>query len=77
MLPDINGVDVLKFLDKNDKYQNVSVVINSELPEDDPLLLEAFKFNVAANLGKSKDREQIVKTFQEVINSVELMKKAI
>ena len=65
-LPDINGVDVLKFMSKHEKYSKIKVILNSCLPNDHELIKEAHKYNIHANLNKTDDREHIIKTLKQL-----------
>ena len=50
-LPDIDGVEVLKFLDKHQKHHHVKIILNSCLQEDDERLIEALNYNIYANFA--------------------------
>ncbi|MCH2204501.1 MAG: response regulator [Lentisphaerales bacterium] len=63
-LPDLNGVDVLKFIDKHECYHKIKVILNSALPENDPRFLEAQTFSIHGNLGKTQNRKRIIEVLK-------------
>lgn len=65
-LPDINGIDVLKFMSKHERYKKVKVVLNSCLSNDSELVREAYKYNIHANINKSTDKDFIIQTLKAV-----------
>ena len=65
-LPDINGIDVLKFMAKHEKYKKIKVVLNSYLDNDSELIQEAYKYNIHANINKSSNKDLIVETLKNV-----------
>ena len=59
-LPDLNGMDVLKFIDKHERYQDIKVILDSVQPENDPRFIEAKMFSIYGNLWKTQNRRKIL-----------------
>ena len=65
-LPDINGIDVLKFMSQHKKYSKIKVVLNSCLDNDSELVQKAYKYNIHANINKSNNKDFILETLKAV-----------
>jgi len=68
ILPDLDGIGVLKFIHENPKYMHIKVILNSALPDSDPKLIEALNYGVASNIGKGICRQSILDSLTPLIN---------
>lgn len=68
MLPDLNGIEILKQLKQNETVRNIPVVLLTNLGQDD-VIKEGFKFGAVGYLIKAAyTPEQVVKEVTSILN---------
>ena len=66
-LPDMDGIDVLKFIRDRKEYSKMKIVLNSSLDENDEKYIEAMKYQIDAELNKSNDKNRIIDTLEKLM----------
>ncbi|NQZ60270.1 MAG: hypothetical protein HRT88_22705 [Lentisphaeraceae bacterium] len=69
-MPDMNGVEVLEFIQSHKSNPNIDIILNTSLAEDDDRVLAAKAYNLQGRLRKSQDRNFILKTLKEAFQQI-------